>query len=154
MKKFIIITILLFISFYSFGQNEGFKKVQYSKTEIAVPEDYFAKDEYSIENNNFSAQWLYLNKEMVEQGVANQISKQFEDQIKFSKVTGIQFISNNGVFNGKKYELKNNKKLKFKIIAFGTVDNQPLILNMGFRTDPELSDGSDQLMKKFIQMKK
>ena len=154
MKRLITVTILFFISFYSFGQKEGFKKVQYAKTEITVPADYFAKDEYSLENDNFSAQWLYLNKEMVEQGVADQISKQFEDQIKFSKATDIQFTSNNGVFNGKKYELKNNKKLKYRIIAFGTVDDQPLILNMGFKTDPESSNGSDELMKKFIQMKK
>jgi hypothetical protein len=154
MKRIITFTILVFISFYSFGQNEGFRKVQYAKTEIAVPAGYFAKDEYSLGNDNFSAQWLYLNKEMVEQGVADQISKQFEDQIKFSKATDIQFISNNGVFKGKKYELKNNKKLKYKVIAFGYVDDQPLILNMGFKTDPELSESYDDLIKKFIQLKK
>lgn len=82
---------------------------------------------------------------MVEEGVADQISKQFEDQIKFSKATNIRFISNNGVFKGKKDELKNNKKLKYKIIAFGYIDDQPLILNMGFSTDPETSN-------KFIQI--
>lgn len=152
MEKFIGITVLLFISLYSFGQKEGFKKIQYAKTEIDVPLDYFAKDEFSIENENFSAQWLYLNKEMVEQGIDSQISKQFEDQMKFSKATNIKFMSNKEVFIGKKYELKNNKKLKWKVIASGVVDDQPLILNMGFKNDPEFSTSSDELMQKFIQI--
>ncbi len=154
MKKILTIAILLLISFFSFGQTKGFKEIQYVRTEIAVPSNYFAKDEYSIENENFSAQWLYLNNEMVEQGAADQISKQFEDQIKFSKSTTIRLISNNGLLIGKKYELKNNEKLKYKIIAFGTIDGQPLILNMGFKDDPELSKDSDELIKKFIMIKK
>ena len=63
---------LLFLSFLTFafsnifGQDTEIKKVQYAKTAIDVPTNYTAKDEYSIENDLFSAQWLYLTKEMVE----------------------------------------------------------------------------------------
>jgi hypothetical protein len=89
---------LLFLSFFIlafcnlFGQNTEIKKVHYAKTEIAVPTDYTAKDEYSIENNLFSAQWLYLTKEMVEQGVEKQIIQQFEGQLKYSKSSNVNFI--------------------------------------------------------------
>jgi len=125
MKKTIVLISLLIVSFPNlFGQTTEIKKVQYARTEIEVPATYKAKDEYSIENNLFSAQWLYLTKEMVEQGVEKQIIQQFEGQLKYSKQTAIEFVSNNGQFSGKKYTLKGNSKLKFRVLAFGSVDGQ------------------------------
>ena len=88
MKKSLLFLSFLTLAFCNlFGQDTKIKKVQYAKTEIDVPSDYSAKDEYSIENNLFSAQWLYLTKEMVEQGVQKQIIQQFEGQLKYSKST-------------------------------------------------------------------
>ena len=61
---------------------------------------------------------------MVEQGVEKQIIQQFEGQFKYSKSTNVKFISNGGQFFGKKYKLKDDNKMKFKILAFGkSMDN-------------------------------
>lgn len=151
MKKSLFFLSFLTIAFSNlFGQGAEIKKVQYAKTEIDVPTDYTAKDEYSIENKLFSAQWLYLTKEMVEQGVEKQIIHQFEDQLKYSKSTNVKFISNGGQFSGKKYQLKGDNKMKFRILAFGQVDGQPLVLNLGFKDDPKSNEKFDDLMKKFI----
>ena len=155
MKKYILLVSLLTLTFSNvFCQNTGIKKVKYAKTEIDVPADYNARDEYSIENNLFSAQWLYLTKEMVEQGVDKQLINQFEQQSKYFKAINVGFISNNGQFSGKEYQLKGDSKLKFRILAFGSVDGQPLVLNMGFKNKPESDETLDNLMKKFIQFKK
>lgn len=90
MKKSLLCLFLLTIAFCNlFGQDKEIKKVQYAKTEIGVPTNYRAKDEYSIKNNLFSAQWLYLTKEMVEQGVEKQIIQQFEEQVNYSKSTNV-----------------------------------------------------------------
>lgn len=155
MKKLIFLFFLLTFTFSNlFGQTSEIKKVKYARTEIEVPTDYNAKDEYSIENNLFSAQWLYLTKEMVEQGVNKQIIEQFEGQLKYSKSTSVEFISNGGQFSGKKYQLKGDTKMKFRILALGSVDGQPLVLNLGFKDDPKSDEKLDELMKKFIQFKK
>lgn len=65
MKKALFIICLSVLTYSSiFAQNAKIEKVSYSKT---VPANYIAKDEFSIENNLFSAQWLYLTNEMIEQ---------------------------------------------------------------------------------------
>lgn len=57
------------------------------------------------------------------------------------------------LFSGKKYLLKGDSKLKYKILAFGTIDEQPLILNLGFKENPMIDQEFDDLIKKFIQFK-
>lgn len=37
----------------------------------------------------------------------------------------------------KKYQLNGDRKLKFRILAFGSVDGQYLVLNLGFGNDPK-----------------
>lgn len=149
---------LLFLSLFTlvlsnlFGQSSKIKVVKYAKTEIEVPPSYNADDEYSIENDLFSAQWLYLTKEMVEQRVNKQIIEQFEGELKYSKSTSVDFISNGGNLSGKKYKLKGENKLKFRILAFGSVDEQALVLNLGFKDDPKMDEKFDELIKKFIQL--
>ena len=155
MNKPIFLLFLLTFAFSTlFGQNTEIKKVKYARTEIDVPSDYNAKDEYSIENNAFVAQWLYLTKEMVEQGVEKQIIQQFEGQLRYSKSSNVKFVSNGGQFAGKKYQLKGDNKINFRILAFGSVDGQPLVLNLGFKDDPKSDEKLDALMKKFIQFEK
>lgn len=155
MKTSILLLSLLTSVFSTlFGQTTEIKKVKYSKTEIKVPANYNSKDDYSIENDLFSAQWLYLTKDMVDQSVNKQIIEQFEGQLKYSKSTSVDFVSNGGQFSGKKYQLKDDSKLKFRILAFGSVDGQPLVLNLGFKDDPKSDEIFDELIKKFIQFKK
>lgn len=155
MKRIALLLSLLTIAISNtFGQNSEMKKVKYAKTEIDVPPGYTAKDEYSIENDLFSAQWLYLTKEMVEQGIDKQIIQQFEGQIKYSKSTTIEFVSNGEQFSGRKYQLQGDSKMKYRVLAFGTVDGQPLVLNLGFKDDPKSGENFDELIKKFIQLKK
>lgn len=155
MKTSLLLLSLLTFGFSNlFGQSTEIKKVKYARTEIEVPIDYNVIDEYSIESNLFSAQWIYLTKEMVEQGVSKQIIEQFEEQLKYSKSTNVDFVSNGGQFSGKKYPLKGDSKLKYRILAFGSVDGQPLVLNLGFKDDPKSDEKFDELIKKFIQLKK
>lgn len=155
MKRSILVLSLLICAFSgAFAQSTVIEKVKYAGTEIDVPPGYYAKDEYSIENKLFSAQWLYLTQEMVEQGVEKQIVQQFEAQLNYVSAANVEFISNGGQFSGKKYQLKEGSKLKYRILAFGSVDGQPLVLNMGFKRDPGSDGNPDELMKKFIRFKK
>ena len=74
MKKPILLVSFLIIAISSLvAQSTEIKKVNYANIQIDVPTNYTAKDEYSIENNSFSAQWIYLTNEMVEQGIEKQV---------------------------------------------------------------------------------
>jgi len=155
MQKYVLTLTLLTIAYSTLlGQPSEVKKVLYGKTEIEVPQKYSAKDEYSLESAEFSAQWLYLTKEMVDQGVGKQILERFEGQIKYSKSVEIEFYSHGKLFKGKKYLLKGSTPLKYRILSLGYEEEQPLILNMGVKNDPISNDKFDDLMKQFFSLKK
>jgi hypothetical protein len=143
---------LFFICSITYSQNSKVKKVNYASIEIDVPQNYNANSEYEIENDNFSAQWLYLSKEMFDQNIQNQIIKQFEDQTKAKEITEISFSSHGSIFNGKIYKL-NNTDLKYKVLASGIINNQPLVLNLSFKNEPKSNRDLDILMQNFIKFK-
>jgi hypothetical protein len=69
MKFKITLITFIFICLNTYSQNTIIKKVNYANIEIQVPANYIANSEYEIENDNFSAQWLYLSKEMFDKNV-------------------------------------------------------------------------------------
>jgi hypothetical protein len=151
MKLKITLIAFIFICLNTYSQNTIIKKVNYANIEIEVPINYKANSEFEIENDNFSAQWLYLSKEMFEQQIQNQIIKQFEDQTQAKEISVISFKSNGVIFKGRKYKLKDSD-LKFKVLASGIINNQPLVLNLSFKNEPKSNADLDQLMQNFIKI--
>jgi hypothetical protein len=151
MKFKITLIAFIFIFIHTYSQNTNIKKVNYANIEIEVPVNYIANSEYEIENDNFSAQWLYLSIEMFDQNVQYQIIKQFEDQTKAKEISEISFLSNGSIFKGKIYKIKKNTNLKYKVLASGIVNNQALVLNLSFKNEPKSNNDLDQLMQNFIK---
>jgi hypothetical protein len=151
MKLKITLIAFIIICLNTYSQNTIIKKVNYANIEIDVPLNYKANSEFEIENDNFSAQWLYLSKEMFEQQVQNQIIKQFEEQTQAKEISVINFTSNGVKFKGKIYKIKNTD-LKFKILSSGIINNQPLVLNLSFKNEPKSNADLDQLMRNFIKI--
>lgn len=151
MKLKITLIAFIFICLNTYSQNNKIKKVIYANIEIEVPINYKANSEFEIENENFSAQWLYLSNEMFDQNVQTQIIKQFEDQTQAKEISIISFKSNGVLFKGKKYKLKDSE-LKFKVLASGIINNQPLVLNLSFKNEPKSNADLDQLMQNFIKI--
>jgi hypothetical protein len=151
MKLNITLIAFIFICLNTYSQNTIIKKVIYANIEIEIPANYKANSEFKIENDKFSAQWLYLSKEMFEQQVQNQIIKQFEEQTQAKEISVMNFTSNGVMFKGKKYKLKNTD-LKFKVLASGIINNQPLVLNLSFKNEPKSNADLDQLMQNFIKI--
>ncbi|MEO9257600.1 MAG: hypothetical protein ABI207_04410 [Crocinitomicaceae bacterium] len=150
MKKTIF--TLLFLTNISLFAQEKITKLQYAKTEINVPENCIAKSEYEIiDCNGFSAQWLFLNEEMIKQKVQEQIFSQLEDQFTFKTKKAISFTSQDQLFEGFVYHLKNGNS---RILAFGRVNEVPLVLNLGFLKEPTENSDLTEFEKNFIVFKK
>ena len=142
------ISILLILASIILTAQEKVEKLQYAKTEIIVPEKCSAKSEFEILGcDGFSAQWLFLNEEMVKQKVDEQLMKQIGQQLEYKTKKPIHFLSQNQKFTGTKYKMKNGN---VRIIAFGKVDEIPLVLNLGFNKDPEKNINLTEFEKKFI----
>ena len=91
--KSIFLTILLFSSIQIIAQQK-IEKLQYAETSIEVPENCTAKSEYEIlDCNGFSAQWLFLNEEMVTPGLVGS-----ESNIKQAAFTNLSSKSNEFIF--------------------------------------------------------
>ena len=148
--KSIFLTILLFSSIQIIAQQK-IEKLQYAETSIEVPENCTAKSEYEIlDCNGFSAQWLFLNEEMVKQKVHEQIFKQMEEQFDYTSKKSINFFSQNQPFTGFVYKMKNGSS---RIIGFGKVNEIALVLNLGFQNEPKNNDELSIFEKNFITFK-
>lgn len=148
LTTFVIVQIALATS-VSWAQ-ERIDSLTYAKAAIKVPEGCLTESEYQIlDCNGFSAQWLYLSEEMVEQRVNEQIFSQFEQQITYETKKNIKFTSQNHNFKGFKYLLANGNT---RIIGFGRVNEIPLILNLGFEKNPKNNNELTEFEKNFINL--
>ena len=147
MRKTWMLFCLILAGKMAFAQQK-IEKLQYAKTEIKVPEQCEASSEYEIfDCNGFSAQWLFLKNEMVEQNVHQQLFSQIEQQMNFKTKKELSFNSQNQPFTGYEYELDDGG---FKIIGFGKVDDIFLILNLGFDKKTEKNKDLNEFEKNFI----
>ena len=149
MRLKIVLTFLL-LSSICFGQNEKHTSVDYAGNIIEIPKDYKSKTEYDISGNGFRASWMYFPAGVDIQEIGNQITNQFESQLPLTEPKDIAFLSSNSDFIGKKYLLDNKS---YVVLGFGTINNQPLFLNMSFEKEPISNKDFDELMKKFIVYK-
>ncbi len=149
--KFFGLVFLILLSFEVFSQ-QTVKQLQYANTLITAPENCNINSEYEIiDCNGFSAQWLFLNNEMIQNKVHEQILAQIAQQIEYKSKKSIKFLSQNQPFEGIAYRIKNGT---YRIVGFGTVDEIPLVLNLGFDREPKNNGDLKEFEKNFIHFHK
>ena len=152
MKKLLII-FCLFCFCYSFSQtHKEIKHLEYANNMIEVPENCTAKSKYELlDCNGVSAQWIYFNEEMLVT-VAEQMIEQYSKNS--TSKEKIEVLSYGATLEGYHFTFKNQKNSN-RIIVYGTVNKQPLILNVA--SEDELIGviaESNELLKKIISIKK
>src|SRR5690554_6653451 len=92
---------LLVLFFSALHAQESVSALDYAGRDIIVPEGCSAKSAYEIfDCDGFSAQWLYLKEDMVNQGVHLQLFDQFDQQIEYAEKAKRNFYSQNELFEG------------------------------------------------------
>jgi hypothetical protein len=157
MKNRLLTVVIFLFCVQIFAQN-NLKKISYANLEIEVPQNYDSESEFEISSDIFKANWKYLPEETLKENY----------QIFFERTEGntdiqilekVSFLSSGATLNGKKYylkhgvEIKANNKFHYEIVAYGIVNNQPLVLTMYFKNNPKLNSDLDKLMKIFILFK-
>ena len=153
MKRIIILASIA-LSINSYGQSEKqIDSLNYAHMKIAVPENCEAKSEYELLGcDGISIQWLYLNDEMLKT-VPDQFMGQFTNQKTTKKRTEIKVESFGSELTGYKFKMKNTDGISYRIIVYGTVNNQPLLLNIGTETDINETADLNGFLKKLIEIK-
>jgi hypothetical protein len=151
-KTFILIFITLSIN--SFGQSEKrIDSLNYANIKIATPSNCEAKSEYELLNcDGTSVQWLYLNKEMLKV-VPNQFIGQFKNQRTTKKQIEMKVESFGSELKGYKFKMKKSGKTSYRIIVYGIVNNQPLLLNIGTQSNIKKDLDLNDFLKKLIKIK-
>ena len=151
--KRIIIIVFVALSISSYGQSENqIDSLNYAHMKIAVPENCEAKSEYELlDCDGISIQWLYLNDDMLKT-VPNQFIGQLTNQETTKKRTEIKVESFGSELTGYKFKMKNSGGILYRIIVYGTVNNQPLLLNIGTKTDINNTSDLSDFLKKLIEI--
>ena len=153
MRK-IIILLFITLSIKSYAQSEKrIDSLNYVNIKIAVPNNCKAKSEYELLNcNGISVEWLYLNKKMLKL-VPKQFIGQFENQKTTKKQTELKVESFGSELTGYKFKMKKSGKTSYRIVVYGTVNNQPLLLNIGTKSNIKKDSDLNYFLKKLIKIK-
>ena len=152
--KRIVVLALIIISNNAFSQTENqIDSLSFAHIKIAVPENYQAKSEYELlDYDGISIQWLYSNKEMLEP-MASQVIGHFSNKKTTKKQTELKVESFGSELKGYKFKIKNSNGISYRIIVYGTVNNQPLILNIRTTSDINETDDLNEFLKTIIKIK-
>ncbi|MBC7525804.1 MAG: hypothetical protein H7239_15375 [Flavobacterium sp.] len=154
MKLRIIMCVFLMFGTFKISAQETdkIKELNYAGNKILVPNNCEAKSEYELLNcNNTDIQWLYLNEEMLKT-VPTQFLNQFGSQSIVKKESYFKLKSFNSELTGKKFKLKSDGKVLYRIIVSGVVNKQPLLLNIGTENDITKNSDLNEFLLKFINV--
>lgn len=141
MKQFMIL-IIVFFSGSLLAQEANFSsEVNYCGKKLTVPEGCSATSEFEVSCDDFSMQWMYLEPDMLT-FAPQQYMSQLDDKLKRFKKKPINLVSGGEEIEAYQIIYRENKEDKYKIIAFGTVNGYPVLLDISlqnvFKTDEDL----------------
>lgn len=100
-----------------------------------VPAGCNAESEYQISCNDYSMVWLYMNNDMLKAGVPEQFINSLKNQKDFKKAPFEVYLLKQKV-KGYKISFKTaNGEMKYQICAYGTINNQPVLVQLSLLTE-------------------
>jgi len=147
MKNLLIISCFLFITHCFSQTGEEIKTLDFANNEIMVPENCVAQSKFELSDcNGFSVQWEHLPND----NFKSASRRWFKEYSKDTKSrTPIDVISFGTVLKGYLFRYS-NPDTQNRIIVYGTVNKQPLILNVASEDELIAFSGSNAFLKKLI----
>lgn len=151
MKNLLIIFCFLFMSHCFSQTGKEIKTLDFANNEIKVPENCEAKSKFELSDcNGFSVQWEHLSNSNFK--LASR--RWFKEYGKDSKSkTPINVTSFGAVLKGYMFTY-NNPDSQNRLIVYGTVNKQPLILNVASEDELISFSSSNSFLNKLIVIPK
>ena len=150
--KYLCIISCLFIFSLSFSQSgKKIKSLNYANNEIKVPENCKAASEFELSNcNGFSVQWEHLSNT----NFKSAMGRWLKDHSKDNKTkTPIQVTSFGAELRGFMLTY-NNPDRQNRLVVYGTVNKQPLILSVASEDELIAFSSSNSFLKNLIVIPK
>jgi hypothetical protein len=151
--KIVTISILIFVTIKVSGQEtRKINELDYAGIKIAIPNNCEAESEYELINcNKTDIQWIYLSEETLKT-MPKDFLNSFGHQSNMIKRSVFKLKSFNSELVGAKFKFKYDGKIKYRIIVFGIVNKQPLLLNIGTEINLKRNSDLNELLSKFITL--
>lgn len=122
----------------------------YTTIEMEVPKNCVAKSKYELLNcDGISAQWMYVSPDMLRSTSKELIKKLGENA---TSKEPIEVLSYGATLKGYKFTYKDKEKWN-RMIVYGNVNKQPLILNVASEDELIAICKSNAFLKKLLKIK-
>lgn len=151
--KYIIIIFLSLVAVYAMAQSsEAVKEVLYCGYVIPVPDSCLADSDYEVACDDFVIQWMYLEPDMLS-FMPKQYLDQLDERLKKFRKRNIQLVSFENEIDGYLVSHKDEKEIKYKIVAFGMINDQAVLLNLSLPQEPVSNDDLPTVAKQFVKLR-
>ena len=150
MKKLLLIFCLVCIGNSISQSKNEIKTLDYANIEVEIPTNCTAKSNYELlDCDGVSVQWIYLTEAMLK-SAPKKLIKEFSKNTKTKEQ--IEVVSFGATLKGYKFTYKNPENWN-RIIVYGIVNKQPLILNVASEDELIAISGTNEFLKKIIKIK-
>ena len=152
--KLTLTTIFFCLCIFSFGQNsKQIDSLTFCFNKYAVPVGCVAESEYQAKCEDYSILWLYMNEQML-QFMPDQFVNQFEGQMKKFKKEAITCYLLDQQVKGYKISFKKDKGIGYQLIAYGSVNGQPVLVQLSLDKEPNTNEDIPAFSRQIIRLTK
>lgn len=145
--------LLLLVALTASAQKQ-IDSLSFCSIKYKVPADAKAESEYQIQGSNYSMMWLYMNQQMMDANLPEQFISQMEGQMKkFKKEPIAVFLLGNKV-KGYKVNFKKDNGTGYQIIAYGTANEQPVLVQLSLNTEPKSNADIPEFARQIVKLSK
>jgi hypothetical protein len=154
--KYILISLILMTVVSVNGQtNQEANLLKFGSQEFTVPAGCKADSDHQVQCDHYTLGWFYMKKAMlktVPEELIELLSERTED---FKKLPIFVSLFGEQV-KGYKLSIKHEgaQKTSYQIIAYGIVNNQPVLVQLMLDKEPKTNDDLPDLPKKIIKLTK
>lgn len=153
-NKIATLVVGLLLTTTAFGQTSTkVDSLSFCFNKYKVPKGCIAESKYQVKCDNYSMDWLYMNKQML-QYMPDQFINQLAGQMKKFKKEPITCYLLDKEVKGYKISFKTENGTGYQLIAYGTVNGQPVLVQLSLNTDPKTNDDISEFPRQIIHLTK
>ena len=148
MKQGLLVILFVGIS-TAWGQVQS---LHFCGERIPVPAGCQADSDYELLCDDFSIQWMYLEEDMLT-FVPQQYVNQLDDRLKKFRKRNVKLVSLGKEIDGYLISHKDEKVIKCKIIGYGIVNQQPVLIHLSLKNEPRDNEALPHQARQFIELR-
>ncbi len=153
MRQFFTALILFSVT-TSFAQtSKQIDSVSLCFNSYKVPTGCAAPSEYQLECDDYKMIWLYVTEDMLQTMPAQFVDQVTEGMKKVKKETITCYLLDKEV-QGYKLSYKRDNETAYQLIAYGVVNGQPVIVQVGLTNDPKTNEDIPEFPRQIIRLTK